>query len=142
MRPAVVWEDKHSRYRRHKLMTKELGAKIPPLYANEHAEDPDGVIVHAKLFCPYTTGYGLGTSRSGTPRRERVSGMVDGFSTRAEIGYFDLTELSEVAVMRTRPRRGARPLLGAEDPRRGQERSAVSTGCSRGSAERRGHAED
>ena len=91
-----VWEDKHSRYRRHKLMTKDLGAKIPPLYANEHAEDPDGVIVHAKLFCPYNriwTWY----ITEWDPETGTCFGLVSGYET--ELGYFDLTELSEVAVM-------------------------------------------
>ena len=32
---ATTWQDNHSGYRRHKLMTKELGDTIPPLYANE-----------------------------------------------------------------------------------------------------------
>ena len=49
---AATWQDKHSRYRRHKLMTKELGKKIPPLYANADADDPDEVVAVAKLFSP------------------------------------------------------------------------------------------
>ena len=35
---TTMWQDKHSGLRRHKLMTKELGERIPALYANENAE--------------------------------------------------------------------------------------------------------
>ena len=35
---ATTWQDTHSGYRRHKLMTKELGDTIPALYANENVE--------------------------------------------------------------------------------------------------------
>ncbi len=47
-----TWHDKHSRYRRHKLMTKELGAKIPAIGANEDVDDYDDVLAQAKLFSP------------------------------------------------------------------------------------------
>ena len=96
---GVVWEDKHSRYRRHKLMTKELGAKIPPLYTNENAEDPEGVIVYAKLFSPYSRWTWYITEWDA--ETGMCFGLVDGFST--ELGYFDLSELSEVTVMRRVP---------------------------------------
>ena len=33
-------------------MTKELADTIPPLYANDGANDPDAVVAKAKLFCP------------------------------------------------------------------------------------------
>ena len=39
-----LWQDAHSGLRRHKLMTKELGDTIPPLYANDGADDPDAVV--------------------------------------------------------------------------------------------------
>ena len=48
-----LWQDRHSGLRRHKLMTKELGEKIPALYANENVEDYDDVLAPAKLFSPY-----------------------------------------------------------------------------------------
>ena len=35
-----LWQDAHSGLRRHQLMTKELGDTIPPLYANDGADDP------------------------------------------------------------------------------------------------------
>ena len=49
---ATTWQDTHSGYRRHKLMTKELGEKIPALYANKNVEDYDSVLAPAKLFSP------------------------------------------------------------------------------------------
>ena len=41
---TTMWQDKHSGLRRHKLMTKELGEKIPALYANENVENTDDVM--------------------------------------------------------------------------------------------------
>ena len=49
---ATTWQDNHSGLRRHKLMTKELGEKIPALYANENVDDYDAVLAPAKLFSP------------------------------------------------------------------------------------------
>ena len=50
---TTTWQDNHSGRRRHKLMTKELAETIPPLYANDGADDPDAVVARAKLFSPY-----------------------------------------------------------------------------------------
>ena len=49
---AATWKDAHSGLRRHKLMTKELADTIPPLYANDGADDPDAVVARVKLFSP------------------------------------------------------------------------------------------
>ena len=49
---TTMWQDNHSGLRRHKLMTKELGEKIPTLYANENVADYDDVLAPAKLFSP------------------------------------------------------------------------------------------
>ena len=49
---TTTWQDTNSRYRRHKLMTKELGDKIPTLGANEDVDDYDDVLAQAKLFSP------------------------------------------------------------------------------------------
>ena len=68
---TTIWQDKHSGLRRHKLMTKELGEKIPALYANENVADYDSVLAPAKLFSPTATG--PGTSPSGTPRPANAS---------------------------------------------------------------------
>ena len=51
---TTIWQDAHSGPRRHKLMTKELADTIPPLYANDGADDPDAVVAKAKLFSPYS----------------------------------------------------------------------------------------
>ena len=51
---TTMWQDNHSGLRRHKLMTKELGEKIPALYANDEADDPDAVLAHVKLFTPFS----------------------------------------------------------------------------------------
>ena len=89
-----MWQDRHSGRRGHKLMTKELGDTIPTLYANENAGDYDAVIVPAKLFSPWNgwTWYVTEWDRE----TGLCFGLVEGFET--ELGYFDLTELSEVTV--------------------------------------------
>ena len=91
---ARTWQDRHSRLRRHKLMTKEIGDTIPALYANENVENQDSVVAHAKLFSPYNGWRWYVTEWD----RETglCFGLVEGFET--ELGYFDLTELSEVTV--------------------------------------------
>ena len=47
------WQYTHSGPRGHQLMTKELADTIPPLYANDGADDPDAVVARLKLFSPY-----------------------------------------------------------------------------------------
>ena len=49
---ATTWQDPNSGLRRHKLMTREIGDKIPALYANENVEDYDSVVARTKLFSP------------------------------------------------------------------------------------------
>ena len=96
---AKTWQDNHSGLRRHKLMTKELGEKIPALYANENVADYDAVLALAKLFSPYNgwTWY----ITEWNPETGECFGLVEGFET--EIGYFDLTELAEATVFGTVP---------------------------------------
>ena len=91
---AAMWRDKHSSVRGHELMTKELGDTIPALYANEHVRNYDDVLAAARLFSPYSNWTWYITewqAETGT-----CFGLVEGFET--EIGYFDLTELSEATV--------------------------------------------
>ena len=91
---TTVWQDKHSGLHRHKLMTRELGKKIPALYANEDVEDYDAVLAHAKLFSPYTGWRWYITewdAETGT-----CFGLIEGHDT--ELGFFDLTELAEAKV--------------------------------------------
>ena len=65
---TTMWQDNHSGLRRHKLMTKELGEKIPALYANDNVDDYDAVLAPAKLFSPYT-GWRWFIHRVGRPDR-------------------------------------------------------------------------
>ena len=108
-----TWQDPHSGLRGHELMTKELGETIPALYANENAENTDGVMAHAKLFCPYNGWRWYLTEWEA--ETGLCFGLVEGFET--ELGYFDLTELAEGDGVRRCPHRGARPRLEAHNPR-------------------------
>ncbi len=94
-----TWQDKHSRYRRHKLMTKELGAKIPMIGANEDVDDYDDVLAPAKLFSLHTGWRWFITEWN--PLTGLCFGLVEGFEV--ELGYFDLTELAESTVLRNVP---------------------------------------
>ena len=89
-----LWQDPNSGSRRHKLMTKELGEKIPALYANENAADYDAVVAHVKLFTPFSNWTWYITEWEA--ETGLCFGLVQGFEE--ELGYFDLTELAEVTV--------------------------------------------
>ena len=91
---TTMWQDKHSGLRGHALMTKEVGEKIPALYANEHVPDYDSVPAPAKLFSPFSNWTWYITEYD--PVTGTCFGLVEGFES--EIGYFDLTELSEATV--------------------------------------------
>ena len=91
---TTTWQDNHSRYRRHKLMTKELGDTIPALGANEDVDDYDAVLAPAKLFSPYNGWRWYITEWEA--ETGLCFGLVEGFE--AELGYFDLTELAEATV--------------------------------------------
>ncbi len=94
----MTWRDAHSGLRGHELMTKELGEAIPALYANENVAD-DAVLAPAKLFSPYTGWRWYITEWNG--ETGLCFGLVEGFDT--ELGYFDLTELSEATVLGSVP---------------------------------------
>ena len=49
-------------------MTKELADTIPPLYANDGADDPDAVVARVKLFSPLQR---LALVRHRVGRRDR-----------------------------------------------------------------------
>ncbi len=91
---TTMWQDKHSGLRRHKLMTKELGATIPAIRSTANVEDSDDVLARAKLFCPYANWTWYLTEWD--PRNGECFGLIQGFET--EWGYFDLTELAEMTV--------------------------------------------
>ena len=69
-----------------KLLTKELRAKLPPLYSTEKDEDPTAV---AKFFTPDSNWTWYATEFDG---EDRFFGLVDGFDK--ELGYFSLSELA------------------------------------------------
>ena len=96
---ATTWQDSHRRYRRHKLMTKELGDRIPAVGANEDVSDYDDVLAPAKLLSPYNGWRWYITEWD--PGTGLCFGLVEGFET--ELGYFDLTELAETTVLGSVP---------------------------------------
>jgi hypothetical protein len=97
--------------RKHKLLTKELIAKLPPLYSGEESGVPVAErVVAVKFFSPYSgwTWYALEGSPETNEAGEVVDytffGWVDGFDS--ELGYFVLSELEtvEVEVLRGFPK--------------------------------------
>ena len=91
-----TWQDKYSKKRRHRLMTEELGATIPPLYTNNDIEDYDTMIARAKIFNPFSRWTWYITEWE--PETGTCFGLVEGFEI--ELGYFDLDELSKITVMK------------------------------------------
>ncbi len=91
---ATTWQDPNSGLRRHKLMTREIGDKIPALYANEHVQNYDSVLALAKLFSPYNGWTWYITEWQA--ETGLCFGLVQGFEE--ELGYFSLDELAEVTV--------------------------------------------
>ncbi len=91
---TTIWQDAHSGLRRHHLMTKELADTISPRYANDGADDLDAVVARVKLFSPYNGWRWYITEWDA--ETGLCFGLVEGFEV--ELGYFDLTELSEVTV--------------------------------------------
>ena len=92
---TTMWQDKHSGMRRHKLMTKELADTIPPLYANDGADDPDAVLARVKLFTPFSNWTWYVTEWDA--ETGECFGLVDGFEM--ELGYFSLDEMAEATVL-------------------------------------------
>jgi len=73
-----------------KLLTKEIVAKLPELYATEDVELEDKLIL-AKLFTPWSTWTWYVIEYDG---EDRCFGFVKGHE--AEFGYFSIKELSEI----------------------------------------------
>ena len=92
---TTTWQDNHSGRRGHKLMTKELGDRIPAIGANNSVSDDDDVVATAKLFSPYAGWRWYITEWSA--ETGTCFGLVEGFES--ELGYFDLTELAETTVL-------------------------------------------
>ena len=135
---GTIWQDNHSGLRRHKLMTRELADTIPPLYANDGADDPDAVLARVKLFSPYNGWRWYITEWDA--ETGRCFGLVEGFET--ELGLLPPDRAGGGNRVRQRPRRGARPVLGAADPRRDQEtvEARSLSKSQRRNKERRNHA--
>ena len=96
------------------------------------ADDPDAVVARVKLFSPY-----IGWRWYITEWEAETGlcfGLVEGFET--EFGLLRSDRAGGGDRLRKRPRRGARPLLGAADPRRDQERVEGDGGLASGARER------
>lgn len=72
----------------NKLLTKEVLAKLPPLYSQEHTKDP---LVVVKYFTPWTNWTWYGIEFDG---EDLFFGYVVGHEK--EIGYFSLAELQSI----------------------------------------------
>lgn len=73
-----------------KLLTKELEAKLPPLYANDGKGDEALALV--KFFTPDSSWTWYATEYD--PVERVFFGLVDGLEK--ELGYFSLDELESV----------------------------------------------
>lgn len=73
-----------------KLLTEELEAQFPPLYATED-KDPKGVKIIAKFFNPCSAWTWYATEYDSTDRL--FFGLVRGHEV--EMGYFGLDELQD-----------------------------------------------
>ena len=93
---TTMWQDNHSGLRRHKLMTKELGEKIPQALRQRGCRRLPGRRRRQGETFQSLHRLDAGTSPSGTPRPATCFGLVEGFET--ELGYFALDELAEATV--------------------------------------------
>ena len=92
--------------RRHKLLSKEVIASLPPLYSQEKNPDPT---VMVKFFSPYSGWIWLAyegdhVDEDGIPVRESKKpatdylffGLVKGMET--ELGYFSFNEMARAKI--------------------------------------------
>lgn len=92
--------------RRHKLLSKEIEQKLPPLYSQENEKDPKIIV---KFFCPYSQWRwyaieGEWTDEDGCPVRETKKqatdftffGYVEG--DEKEMGYFSYNEIVKATI--------------------------------------------
>jgi len=73
-----------------KLLTKEIEAKLPSLYANDGKGDE--AIALVKFFTPDSSWSWYATEYD--PQERLFFGLVDGFEM--ELGYFSLDELQSI----------------------------------------------
>jgi hypothetical protein len=76
-----------------KLLTKEILAKLPALYAND-GKNPEDVKVIVKFFHPASSWSWFATEYD--PKERLFFGFVRGHE--GELGYFSLDELESVKV--------------------------------------------
>ena len=74
-----------------KLLTKEIEAKLPPLYSTEETPNSDKIAI-VKFFTPRSNWTWYATEYDPTQRL--FFGLVDGFER--ELGYFSLDELESI----------------------------------------------
>ena len=86
---ATNWRDIRNR-RNHKLITRELEKRIPPLGDSDKVASVDDMLVHVKLFSPYSVWSWYIVELD--LETGRCFGLVEGFET--EMGYFDLADLA------------------------------------------------
>ena len=89
-----MWKEDNTSKRRHKLITKELAKKIPPLGSTSEMST-DEIVAPVKLFSPYT-GWRYYITEWDSDTGE-CFGLVEGYVT--ELGPFDLTEIAEAKVL-------------------------------------------
>ncbi|SRR6266699_4714961 len=75
---------------RQQLLTQELRQQLPPLYAQEHENDP---LVYIKFFTPDSSWTWYATEGSQEDDDFIFFGLVIGFEQ--ELGYFSLNEMSQ-----------------------------------------------
>ncbi len=75
----------------HKLLTKEIEKKLPPLYSGDSIQADDKVI-QVKFFTPWT--YWTWYATEYDPETRMFFGVVIGQET--EWGYFSLDELQSI----------------------------------------------
>src|SRR5437016_14029591 len=77
-----------------KLLTEELRRKLPPLYSQEHVDDP---MVMCKFFHPLSTmtWYAI----EGSPEGEDFIFFGWVYSDFPALGYFSLNEMKGIQVL-------------------------------------------
>ena len=76
------------------LLTQELREQLPPLYSQEHEQDP---MVYAKFFHPLANWTWYATE--GSPEGDDFIFFGWVYGDVPELGYFSLNEMEGVQVM-------------------------------------------
>lgn len=81
--------------RKHKLLTKELEQKLPPLCSQDDKPASEIKII-VKFFCPYSSANWYATEYD--PETRTFFGFAELLPGCGELGYFSLDELDEITV--------------------------------------------